>query len=453
MICWCLATNSVALHAAYSKALPTAEPFNDYCRLAFQVCKGSGQEVIIIISRLHCIVWKIRLACGQCNPWLIQLELFILALSCKYKVQTHLSLLQTVCKQPCHWTLVLVSVKIIMMLAYPPFMQRAPFAALGTVPSAAANMPQLTATATPHFNLSPAFALQGHVSAPLLAPQVDASKKKPAAANTSSKSSNTSCCPTAVSKPSTENSKGSFSIASILARDTLSPSPPASSTSQSSHSNRSSCSKSPATPLSAGQRPNNSFYYFYPPAPTSHFNFGSTLETDLHNSALHSRLSAPVAVISEIVRNAGQLDATSHLLGHRMKRKRKLRTVFTEKQLEGLETKFAEKKYLSVPDRMELAGRLELSETQVKTWFQNRRMKCKKQQVSDLQEDEEQCSSLSPVPKRIRFTDCSESESECEGLSSPMTASSSTSQSASPCNNATKHFAHDQQALLLSPLE
>lgn len=67
--------------------------------------------------------------------------------------------------------------------------------------------------------------------------------------------------------------------------------------------------------------------------------------------------------------------------------------MFTEKQLEGLENKFSDKKYLSVPDRMELAGRLELSETQVKTWFQNRRMKCKKQQQSsDLSrqsEDEE----------------------------------------------------------------
>ena len=71
------------------------------------------------------------------------------------------------------------------------------------------------------------------------------------------------------------------------------------------------------------------------------------------------------------------------LLSSKMKRKRKLRTVFTEKQLEGLELKFNEKKYLSVPDRMELANRLELSETQVKTWFQNRRMKCKKQQQLD----------------------------------------------------------------------
>lgn len=70
-------------------------------------------------------------------------------------------------------------------------------------------------------------------------------------------------------------------------------------------------------------------------------------------------------------------------IGNRLKRKRKLRTVFTEMQLDGLESKFAEKKYLSVPDRMELASSLDLSETQVKTWFQNRRMKCKKQQTME----------------------------------------------------------------------
>ena len=160
-----------------------------------------------------------------------------------------------------------------------------------------------------------------------------------------------------------------------------------------------------------------------------------------------------MAVISEIVRNAGNLDSSSHLLGHRMKRKRKLRTVFTEKQLEGLETKFAEKKYLSVPDRMELAGRLELSETQVKTWFQNRRMKCKKQQVSDLQEDEDPSSAgtLSPAAKRQRFTD-SESESECEGVPSPLSSGTTQSESsASTPTNTTKDLSLPSKETLPSP--
>jgi hypothetical protein len=155
------------------------------------------------------------------------------------------------------------------------------------------------------------------------------------------------------------------------------------------------------------------------------------------------------------------------LLGHRMKKKRKLRTVFTEKQLEGLESKFAEKKYLSVPDRMELASRLELSETQVKTWFQNRRMKCKKQQVTDGQSDEVDCSNGgdsvadSPPPcKRAKpSSDCTDSDSsssssdlEDEEYSSPVAAPGTSDSGGELCSRVA--IGESQQvghALELSP--
>uniref|UniRef100_A0A915AYI2 Homeobox domain-containing protein n=1 Tax=Parascaris univalens TaxID=6257 RepID=A0A915AYI2_PARUN len=59
-------------------------------------------------------------------------------------------------------------------------------------------------------------------------------------------------------------------------------------------------------------------------------------------------------------------------------RRRKARTVFSDQQLQGLEKRFESQRYLSTPERIELATTLNLSETQVKTWFQNRRMKHKK---------------------------------------------------------------------------
>jgi hypothetical protein len=56
------------------------------------------------------------------------------------------------------------------------------------------------------------------------------------------------------------------------------------------------------------------------------------------------------------------------------KKPRKARTAFTDQQLNCLEKSFERQKYLSVQDRMELAARLSLSDTQVKTWYQNRRL-------------------------------------------------------------------------------
>nr|Q503F2.2 RecName: Full=Homeobox protein BarH-like 1; AltName: Full=BarH-class homeodomain transcription factor 4 [Danio rerio]AAI33992.1 BarH-like homeobox 1 [Danio rerio]AAI62220.1 BarH-like homeobox 1 [Danio rerio]AAI62228.1 BarH-like homeobox 1 [Danio rerio] len=73
----------------------------------------------------------------------------------------------------------------------------------------------------------------------------------------------------------------------------------------------------------------------------------------------------------------GKLDPGADAVS-KTKKGRRSRTVFTELQLMGLEKRFEKQKYLSTPDRIDLAESLGLSQLQVKTWYQNRRMKWKK---------------------------------------------------------------------------
>ncbi|CAB3991644.1 Homeobox not2 [Paramuricea clavata] len=62
---------------------------------------------------------------------------------------------------------------------------------------------------------------------------------------------------------------------------------------------------------------------------------------------------------------------------------KRIRTIFTPEQLERLEKEFAEQQYLVGIERRYLASTLRLTETQVKVWFQNRRIKWRKQRLTN----------------------------------------------------------------------
>ncbi|TRY77211.1 hypothetical protein TCAL_12558 [Tigriopus californicus] len=71
------------------------------------------------------------------------------------------------------------------------------------------------------------------------------------------------------------------------------------------------------------------------------------------------------------------------------RKKKKVRTTFTGRQIFELEKMFEAKKYLSSSERSEMAKNLNVTEQQVKIWFQNRRTKWKKQEnISNAEANE-----------------------------------------------------------------
>jgi len=77
-------------------------------------------------------------------------------------------------------------------------------------------------------------------------------------------------------------------------------------------------------------------------------------------------------------------------------RSKRKRTIFTADQLERLEKEFDRQQYIVGTQRFYLAAELGLNETQVKIWFQNRRIKWRRQNFALRQ---------SPVRRRLEGED------------------------------------------------
>ncbi|XP_065209660.1 barH-like 1 homeobox protein [Planococcus citri] len=121
-----------------------------------------------------------------------------------------------------------------------------------------------------------------------------------------------------------------------------------------------------------------------------------------------------------------QDDMNSMVTSTRGRKPRRRRTAFTHAQLAYLERKFRCQKYLSVADRSDVADALNLSETQVKTWYQNRRTKWKRQNQMRLEQLRQQTSVENDLLHRVPSS--SQSENVC---CSPF---QNTSASAAACN-------------------
>lgn len=105
--------------------------------------------------------------------------------------------------------------------------------------------------------------------------------------------------------------------------------------------------------------------------------------------------------------------------GREKVKKKKARTTFTGRQIFELEKQFKEKKYLTATERGDMAALLNVTETQVKIWFQNRRTKWKKQEkiCEDIPEnDKDSQSEHSDNKDSVTSENCLENEDRASEL-------------------------------------
>ncbi|XP_023261576.1 homeobox protein zampogna-like [Seriola lalandi dorsalis] len=94
--------------------------------------------------------------------------------------------------------------------------------------------------------------------------------------------------------------------------------------------------------------------------------------------------------------------------------KKRSRAAFSHAQVYELERRFNAQRYLSGPERADLAGALKLTETQVKIWFQNRRYKTKRRQMAA-------CSSPRKVAVQVLVRENQKQYPHASGIHIPVT--------------------------------
>lgn len=99
-------------------------------------------------------------------------------------------------------------------------------------------------------------------------------------------------------------------------------------------------------------------------------------------AVLYSKTGSHLHVASSSLPSPDSSTLDEKNLDQPKQRKKRSRAAFSHAQVFELERRFNHQRYLSGPERADLAASLKLTETQVKIWFQNRRYKTKRRQMA-----------------------------------------------------------------------
>ncbi|KAK2565113.1 Homeobox protein not2 [Acropora cervicornis] len=94
-----------------------------------------------------------------------------------------------------------------------------------------------------------------------------------------------------------------------------------------------------------------------------------------HHCCMHGVCS--VSWVADSAENRCRSEAKTSKKGSKLRKR--TRTIFTPSQLELLESTFCRQHYVAGEERRQLACAIKLTETHVKVWFQNRRIRLRKQ--------------------------------------------------------------------------
>uniref|UniRef100_A0A0M3HPY8 Homeobox domain-containing protein n=1 Tax=Ascaris lumbricoides TaxID=6252 RepID=A0A0M3HPY8_ASCLU len=101
-----------------------------------------------------------------------------------------------------------------------------------------------------------------------------------------------------------------------------------------------------------------------------------------------SSVTSPVKQLDRVKKHDEARREATRRIGHPYQSRapakhKKPRTSFSKKQVALLENRFLSQKYLASTERALLASELDMSDAQVKTWFQNRRTKWRRQEAEE----------------------------------------------------------------------